>query len=65
MGRVTFRSRYLLAIRWLLANTDVAWLDDEGEVPLTIEASLIAYIFDVNSSQVLADMRVARERRFS
>lgn len=57
MGRVTFKGRYDNALLFLVRNTDTTWLDDDYEPSLTIEAALVADIFEVNSSQVVADLR--------
>jgi hypothetical protein len=61
------RPGYREAILWLAGNDDNEWLENEygridGEPTLSVTASLVADLFEVEHARLVADLRRALKR---
>lgn len=50
------RASYREAIKWIVYNDDIEWLDDEDPIP-SVSAALISDMFDVEHEKVVSDLK--------
>ena len=53
---------YAEAIRWIIENDDVQWLDDENGI-ISVTASFAADVYSRTDQEIIADLRKAAGKR--
>lgn len=51
------RASYKDAISWLAAMDDNEWLDSVDNQMLSVSASLVVHIFDVDNEKIIKDLK--------